>query len=329
MKRSVLPLLLSCALALPSVGVARAAGPEDEAKAKALFDEARDLVKDGKWAEACDKLAASKRLVPRMLTTYRLADCHEHVGKTASAHAGFVEAAELAKAVGDADKRQDALARAKQVEAKLSRVVLDLPADPSITIRIDGVSIAPALVREKLPLDPGEHELVASADGKKPRTTTFTVPEGPALTHVAVEPLEAAATESEKPAPVVVAPPPTDGLPADTGPTTFKTVGWATLGVGLVAVGLGTYLGLSAKSLDDDAAKLCEPRGCTPEGKALNDDARARGNVATVVFTLGAVAAASGLAMVLIAPSKSSKTTATVSPWVAHTGGGLGLQGRF
>lgn len=328
MKHRALSLVLAISLASANV---LAAPADSEAKAKALFEEARELVKADKWAEACEKLSASKKLSPRMLTTYRLADCHEHIGKTASAHAGFIEAADLAKAVGDSAKQQDALTRAKQVEGKLSRIVLELPKDESLTIKIDGNTIPPALTREKLPLDPGEHELVASADGKKPRTVTFAVPEGPAVTNVSVAALDDAPKTTDKP-PVVddspPPPPPVDDTKPASG-STLKTAGFVTLGVGVVALGVGSYLGLSAKSLDNDAEALCTPRGCTPEGKSLNDDARSRGNLATVVFTIGAVAAVGGLVMVLVAPSSSSKTTATLSPWVAQTGGGLGLSGSF
>jgi len=329
MRSRTLPLVLAIALASSSVFAKPA---DDETRAKALFEEARELVKIGKWNEACEKLAESKKLLPRMLTTYRLADCHEHVGKTASAHAGFIEAADLAKAVGDSTKQQDALARAKQVEGKLSRVILELPKEDGLVIKIDGNTIAPALTREKLPLDPGEHELVASAEGKKPRTVTFTVPPGPAVTNVSVAALDEGESETKpKPPPVVdetPPPPPIDDTKATSG-SGLKTAGFVTLGVGVVAIGIGSYLGLSAKSLDKDAEALCTPRGCTSEGKSLNDDARSRGNLATVVFTIGAVAAAGGLVMVLVAPSSSSKATASLTPWVAHTGGGLGLSGSF
>jgi len=328
MIKRALPLFLSIALA---TGNAFAAPSDDESRAKALFEEARELVKIGKWPEACEKLATSKKLSPRMLTTYRLADCHEHIGKTATAHSGFIEAADLAKAVGDSSKQQDALARAKQVEGKLSRVVLELPKEDALVIKIDGSTIAPALTREKLPLDPGEHELVASAEGKKPRTVTFTVPPGPAVTNVSVAALEDDVAEAKgKPPPIddTPPPPPIDDTAASSG-SGLKTAGFVTMGVGVVALGVGSYLGLSAKSLDRDAEAQCTPRGCTSEGKSLNDDARSRGNLATVVFTIGVVAAAGGLVMVLVAPSSTRKTSASLTPWVAHTGGGLGLSGSF
>jgi serine/threonine-protein kinase len=139
--------------------------------------------------------------------------------------------------------------------------------------------------------------------------------------------------ETKKPPPVVEDTPPPPPPIDDTKPAAsgggLKTAGFVTIGVGVVALGVGSYLGLSAKSLDKDAEALCTPRGCTPEGKTLNDDARSRGNLATVVFTIGAVAAVGGLVMVLVAPSSSNKTSASLTPWVAHTGGGLGLSGSF
>lgn len=302
----------------------------DDDKAKALFEEARDLAKANKWAEACEKLLASKKLAPRMLTTYRLADCHERIGKTASAHAGFIEAADLAKAAGDSTKQQDALDRAKKVEGKLARVKLEVEDEPSITI--DDVAIAAALIREKIPLDPGEHTLVATATGKKSRTVTFTVPEGPSTTTVTIPAAEAEEKKKVDDKPIVEDEPPPSPPVDDSRPSNgLKTVGFVALGVGVVGVGIGAALGLSAKSLDGDAEKLCTP-GCTAEGKQMNDDARSRGNLATVVFAAGAVVAITGVVLIIVAPSKSATTTATtarVSPWMSASSGGLSVVGSF
>lgn len=312
--------------------VASAAG-EDDAKAKALFDEARDLAKANKWAEACEKLAASKRLVPRMLTTYRLADCHERVGKTASAHAGFLEAADLAKATGDSVKRQDAVDRAKKVEGKLARITLEIAGDgASLAIRIDDTAIASALFHEKIPMDPGEHTLTANAPGKLEQKVTFTVPQGPSTTTVTIPALDAEAKAIEKPvASAPAEPPPIDDTQPVVAPSnTLKTVGFVSLGVGVVGLAIGGALGLSAKSLDGDAEALCTARGCTPEGKAMNDDARSRGNLATVVFTAGALIAVTGVVLIIAAPSnKPPAMTARVSPWMAPGAGGFSLAGSF
>src|SRR5205085_4547370 len=215
----------------------------------------------------------------------------------------------------------------KKVEGKLARIKLELEDDA--TIAIDDNEIAPALVHEKIPMDPGEHTLTATATGKKPRTVTFTVPEGPSTTTVTVPAPEAAEVKKVDDKKDVVddtpPPPPIDDTKPSSG---LKTVGFVAIGVGVVGLGVGTALGFSAKSLDGDAEKLCTPK-CTPEGKSLNDDARSRGNLATIVFAAGAVIAVTGVGLILVAPSKSSTTTAHVSPWMSATPGGLSLAGSF
>ncbi len=329
---ALLAMSLSMGMSTMTIAIPRecvAAPAEDEAKAKALFEEARVLAKAEKWAEACEKLAASKRLVPKMLTTYRLADCQEHVGQLASAHAGYLEAAELAKAVGDTDKLQDALLHAKLLEGKLSRVAFEIPAsDVALSFKLDGATLAPVLALEKLPLDPGEHTLVVGAEGKKPRTVTFTVPPGPALTSVKIAPLEAAAGDPKLAPDVVV--PIDDPKTGTSSGSSLRTAGFVTGAIGVVGLGVGVVLGLSARSLDRSAD--CTDKGCTPDGKKTNDDARSRGNLASIIFGVGAVAATAGLVMILVAPSKSTepeRPTASLSPWASVEGGGVRLFGSF
>jgi hypothetical protein len=58
---------------------------EDHAAADALYEEAGNLMKAGRFVDACPKLEASQRLDPGIGTTMRLGYCYEHVGRTASA----------------------------------------------------------------------------------------------------------------------------------------------------------------------------------------------------------------------------------------------------
>ena len=114
-------------------GSARAdASLADKAAAQSLFDEGRKLMSAGKYADACPKLAESQKLDPGVGTQFHLADCYEKLGQTASAWAGFLEAASAAKSMGQADREKVARERAAaRSRATFSRSVwpIDLAAD--------------------------------------------------------------------------------------------------------------------------------------------------------------------------------------------------------
>src|SRR6185437_15434982 len=74
---------------------ARAQNASDKAAAEALFDAAKKLYADKKYAEACTRFDASEKLDRGIGTLLYLADCYEHVGRTASAWATFREAESL------------------------------------------------------------------------------------------------------------------------------------------------------------------------------------------------------------------------------------------
>jgi len=64
----------------------------------------------------------------------------------------------------------------------------------------------------------------------------------------------------------------------------------------------GAVIGLVAKSKYDSGLSHCVGTICDAEGKQATDDARSLGNVATVVFGVGAVVAAGGIVLWLTAP---------------------------
>src|SRR6185369_5679854 len=94
------PLALALLLAHPAV--AWADTPADRAaRAQGLYDAAAELIKAGKFAEACPKLEESQRLDPAMGTQFFLAGCYEKTGRPTSAWSLFLEVAAAAKAAGN------------------------------------------------------------------------------------------------------------------------------------------------------------------------------------------------------------------------------------
>ena len=133
------------AAVISASAMAHASSGQDIATAQALFDEAKRLMKAGKFAEACPKLTESQRLDPAAGTMVALALCHESEGKTASAWAEFGEVLSDARRDRRADREQAAQQHLKVLEPKLTRVVVTVVAEvPGLEVRRDGAVLGKA-----------------------------------------------------------------------------------------------------------------------------------------------------------------------------------------
>jgi hypothetical protein len=356
MKRFVRSLLASLTFTFASGAHTAFAQARDPAAAQALFDEARRLSAAGRYAEACDKLAESNRLDPGMGTQFHLADCQEKSGKIASAWANFLEVASLARSAGQSEREQAALGRAAKLEPRLPRIVLEVPADSRVTgleIRRDGLVVGSAQWGSPVPVDPGEHEVVVSAPGKRPftrklraelaKTARLAVPvleddpsaaagsvaAVPVAAAAVAQPADAAPPERTQPANEAPAPEP---VAAQSGPNPLVYV---LGGAGIVGLGVGTAFALMAKSTNDDSKAECrpdDPNVCNGDGVAMRDDALAQGNVATVAFVVGGAAlAGAAVWFVLDSGSTEKRSASALRAGITATprGGTLLVDGRF
>jgi hypothetical protein len=316
--RTSLAVVLALALS-PSIAHAET----NEQKAQALYDQAKTLVSEGNWEAACPKLLESKRLFADMKTVYRLAECYEHVGKLASAWRNYQEAAIAAAKAGETAKGRAALDRAAAIEPNLGRLRLSSKAPAGATLKVDGEVVPAPWVDTSFTVDPGEHTIDVEAPGKKPFHGTVKTAEGTTpLAIPALEADESAAPSSVEPAPIA----PTPETPKEPStPMTMRTkVGWALIGTGVVATGIGGYLALSAKSKYHDADPHCPPQGCDDVGFAESNDARSQANVATIVMGAGLALGAAGIVL-LVLPHNAETPSTTVSV----TTQGVLLRGSF
>ena len=348
--RSAPPFVLVAGLLFTSV--ASAQGGAQSAIAEDLFRQAKVLMEQSKYREACEKFEGSQRLDPSTGTLLNLADCNEKLGKLASAWAQFGEASILAKRAGTADRAAVAQDRAKALEPRLSRVrivVADSARVPGLELRRDDIVLDSAVWNGLSVTDTGKHVFKATAPGKLAWTSTVDVQGEGKATDVVVPPLVDAAVEAKpegkpegkpevKPLPPVevpMAPPPPPPPPPE--PNARRTAGFVVGGIGVAGLAVGGILGLVARS--DWKRADCPANRCkTAADQSSAESAKRKATASTVGFIAGGVLAAAGITLVLVSPDPAPGTASRrravgTSLAIAPTGGqgaaGFDLVGSF
>lgn len=325
---------------LASTLILAAAGPParaQSAEAEALFRDGRRLIKAGKLAPGCDKLAASERLESSVGTLLNLGDCREKLGKLASAWAAFRKAEALARRTGGDERRQaEADRRARLLEPRLANLVIQVDHRvDGLIVRRDDEEIDAAGWNSPLPVDSGSYTITAEAPGYTPWRTRITIAPGATRQIVEVPTLERAAPPPGEP--VAAAPwPPPPPSPVVRRVTTRGTwsamrgVSVAVAIAGAGALGTGIYFGVHARDLEDRADRLCPGVLCAdPEALQLNEDAKTSARRANILYIAGGAAIATAAVLWLVgAPDEI-----VVTPVAAVQGGdhqlGLAMTGRF
>lgn len=329
--------LLLALLSAPRPALADAT-PQDRASADQLYNDAAKLMAAGKYAEACPKLGASQRLDPAIGTLLKLGFCFSYTGQTASAWASFNDAEAMARKAGDKGRADEAAKRARELEGKLSRLVIESES-PDVEVRRDGAPVDRSVLGAALPVDPGAHAITASAAGKEPWSSSVTIAAGPGTTTVRVpaltpSPVAAAPTPAVPTAPVVaaeLAPKPAEGW------STQRKVGLGVGGAGVVGVVIGAVFGAMTLSKTSAAKEHCstdDPPQCDPEGLTLYGDAKTTANVSNVALAVGGAAVIGGVVLFLTAPAGEAKRAEQgarlkVLPMVGLGSTGVLLQGAW
>jgi hypothetical protein len=335
--RLALPIALALTLTLgPSVGAAQpAAAPA--MVAEALFQQARDLLKQERYAEACPKLAESQRLDPKLGTLLNLAVCNEKLGKIATAWAAYTSAAAIARRDGQKEREDFAREQVTLLEKRLARVTLQLRAPQAdLRLRWDEQPMSGAALDTPFPVDPGRHLLSASAPGKKDWSITVEIPaERAQVFPVTIPALEAAPeppkplTPPSVPAALVPATPLPTAPPEPAPASNLRLVSYAAFGVGGAGLLIGVIAGGITFSQASAIKDKCSNNQCDSKQQGPLDAATSTANVANVGFTFAALGIGTGAVTYLLSRPKpaASKPAASLQPLVGP--GTIGLRGTF
>lgn len=326
------------AAAAALIAAALIAGPAragNEAAAEALFSEAKKLVAQKRYAEACSKFAESNRLDRGAGTLIHLADCYEKNKQTASAWATYKEAASAAQALSRKQWETLANQRAAALEPKLARITVTVPSPVAkVEVARDGEKLTEASWGVALPVDVGPHTFEVSAPGHKPFTTTVTIAKDGERKELALPRLEAlpaeAASPTAAPSPVVA---PAPGAPREEAPAggAQRTVGLVLAGVGVAGLVVGGVTGVLAMGKNDSGKAACPEAGACASRQGVDDldAAKSYGTLSTIGFGAGGALLVGGAVLYLTAPSGERKTGLRVAPTVSARQTGLVLGGTF
>ncbi len=166
---------VACLCAAAGFSLPQAAAGAPATRAQTLFDEARDLMREGNFADACPRLAESQRLEPGGGTLLNLALCWEKAGRLGRAAQTFAAAEKQAIADGREDRRSFAVEHLGLLLARAPKAIIVGDILPKGAVRVDGELVPISQLGEPRPLDPGQHTIQVSAPGYVPWSQKFAV----------------------------------------------------------------------------------------------------------------------------------------------------------
>jgi hypothetical protein len=315
---------------------------EDPAAAQALFTEAKKLMAAGKYPDACPKLEESERIAPATGTKFNLSDCYEHVGRTASAWAGFLSVAAAAKNASQPAREKAARDRAKALEAKLSRIAVVVPDASNVAgleVKRDDELVGSAEWNEALPVDPGQHTVSATAPGKRPWKAIIEVAPAGGSAKVIVPPFDD--EPAPPPAPVAAAAPAaalgSGGAPPapDADSSSGRvTGGWVLVGTGAAAlIGGGVFWAMRSSEVSTLTAECHygpNANGCPSSASGDISSGKTYDVASVALFAVGGAAVLGGGALLLFGGGHAhAAASAQIVPVVGPQGGGIRLTGSF
>lgn len=275
----------------------------DPAAADALFRAALNARDKGDWNTACEKFHASMELDPVASTLINIAKCHEHEGKLATAWADINRAMVLNRETSGEQRREELAHYGKglidNLEPRLPKLKILIHSKPSgLEIKRNGVNVSTAL-GDPLPVDPGVHEIEATARGYLTEKRTVQVAEKQTVT------VELSLVKDV------------------TSPR--RVTAYVVGGVGLAGLVLGGVMGGLTYDKLGVIKNNCSPptekeRWCNATGLTAADSAQSTGLASTIGFAVGGVGVATAAILLLTEPKRASNGSRAIQAGMLSVG---------
>jgi hypothetical protein len=298
---------LAVALLL-GAGSARSQG----STAQTQFDYGLAEMEAGRYASGCPALAESYRIDPHPGVLFTLAECENKWGKIASAFTHYEAYLDLYAHMSDEQKAhqrgRDRIAAAQRdaLRPMLPQLAIALPASapPGTAVTRDGDPLGAPSLGVALPVDPGEHVIVAKTPDGVRHEMRVTLDRGQRR-NVVLD-LSAPPTPTSTPSATPSA--------IDMG-NPVRTWAWIAGGIGLAGIVAGSIAGAVVMGDASTIHSHCSPDlSCSGAGLSAASQSRTFGPISDVGFAVGAAGLATAVILFLLPGPSPVQPVATAEP---------------
>jgi hypothetical protein len=330
------------ALALHTTQPAWALSDAERAGARAAATEGEAAFNAGRWAESLDLFQRAEAIIHSPVHLLFIAQAQIELGKLVEAREALIKImnepveATASPALRHAQQEAEPILAALEPRIPHLTVKVEGGEGQSVVVEMDGVAVPPTLIGLPRPVNPGEHQVTATAPGLASAPTAVTLGEGERESIVLK--LEPALAGAEGGA--VAGEAETSGTePAGPGQgmNPLMVGGIVGLGVGVVGLGVGTFFMVKASGTQSDSDAFfdrCANPTCEPDDPLaaevirLDDRAASQRGIGIAGLVIGGVGVAAGTSLLILsAMRKDSGQAPQFLPYVGV--GSAGVVGRF
>jgi hypothetical protein len=297
--------------------------PAERATARKLAEDAYFALARRDYATAVDYYTRALALVHAPTLLRDLARAQVGLGLLVEAHENYSSILREGVEVGAPEPFRDALDDAQReiepLAARLPWVTLSVTGAPAAELRvsIDGQSVSAATLDVKRAINPGRHEIRASAPGYETATRSLVIQEGESVQlGLSLQALAASPASTRNSGLAMV---------SMSGPAWRKPAAIGAFSLGGAGLALGGVAGVLALQKHNQLAHDCPGSVCDPALSGERSQYHRWGLISTLGFAAGGVGVGSGVVLLLIEPSaaRDDRAGVVVAPYCGLGEGGL------